>query len=268
MTTPDSQPLASTDVDIETIPWSELGPTFIEKWGRANPKDPQPEHLEIIGTTGSGKSFLLTQILAEMVRRRNSSVIFIATKQADGTVTKMGWPIVDNWREVQKHEQVVFWPRTSLIGSARKAYQAEKIQELLDNLWQPDANTIVVFDEFVYIQGLSRDLQDTLEMYLREGRSHGITCVMGKQRGQGVMRDMHSESNWKVCFKLTDRKDMEYMSELFGNKQEWIPIMQSLNKAKYEFIIQSKIADRQYISYVDKPVNTRLRKKQDRFPGS
>lgn len=264
-TTVNSQPLDS--VEIERVPWSELGPSFIAKWGRSNPKDPQPEHLEIIGTTGSGKSFLLTQILAEMVRRRKSSIIFIATKAADGTVSKMGWPIVDSWRDVQRHEQVVFWPRTNLKGTRRKAYQAGKIQELLDNLWSPDANTIVVFDEFVYIQGLSKDLEDTLEMYLREGRSHGITCVMGKQRGQGVMRDMHSESNWKICFKLTDRKDMEYMSELFGNKREWIPIMQSLDKKKYEFIIQSKLSDIHYISWVDKPVSTALPKKNE-FPGS
>src|SRR6202035_4466233 len=108
----------------------------------------------------------------------------------------------DSWREVQQHDQVIFWPRSAKTGRARKAYQAAKIQELLDHLWQPEANTIVVFDEIATVEGLSPDIKATVEMYLREGRSSGIVCVMGKQRGQRVISDMHSESSWTVVFSL------------------------------------------------------------------
>jgi nucleoside-triphosphatase THEP1 len=256
MTTASTQPQESPNV--EYVPWSVLGPKFIEKWGRNDPSNPQPEHLEIIGINGSGKSFLLCQIMAEMVRRRNSTIVFVATKPADGTVAKLGWPIVDSFEEIGDQKRVVFWPKTKAIGTRRKEYQEEKIQELLDNLWHEESNTIVVFDEFAYVEGLSKNMKDTLNMYLREGRSQGITCVMGKQRGQGVQRDMHSESTWKICFKIADRKDMEYVAEMYGNKKDFIPILQSLSKEDHEFLIQSKNNDQTYISSVDKPVSIKL----------
>lgn len=239
---------------VERVPWSVLGPEFIAEWGRPRGKL-EPEHLEILGPTGSGKSFLLVQIITERVRRRQSAVIYIATKAADGTIRSMGWPIASTWREVKKHDQVVFWPRTGSIGKKRKAFQAARIQNLLDELWQEDANTIVIFDEIAYIEGLTADLRDTVQMYLREGRSHGLTCVMGKQRAQGIQRDMHSESDWKFAFKMNDRSDNERLAELFGKKNDWLPIIESLDRERFEFLIQHKLTGATYISWVDKPIS-------------
>lgn len=246
------RPLSDAPV-VERVPWSSLGPQFIAEWGRPRGKT-QPEHLEILGPTGSGKSFLLRDILLERARRRESSIIYIATKAQDSTIASMGWPVVDDWRGVTRQDQCVFWPRTRKIGTIRKTYQADKIQDLLDHLWSPEANTVVVFDEFVYIEGLSPDLKATLNMYLREGRSHGITCVMGKQRPQGTQRDMHSESDWKIAFKMNDRDDNERLAQLFGKKQDWIPVIESLNRERYEFLIQHKLTGITFISWVDRPV--------------
>lgn len=256
--TSDKEPLV-----LQRVPWSVLGPTFIEKWGRANPKNAQPEHLEILGTSGSGKSFFLTQVLAEMIRRRKSSVIYIATKSADDTIADMGWPIVDTWEEVQQNPQCIFWPNNGLKGKAYRDYQAQKIEELLDNLWGPDANTIVVFDEIAYVEGLNKDLKATVGKYLREGRSHGIFCVMGKQRGQGADMEMHGQSDWKVCFKINNENDMEYAAGVLGDKKKWMPVIKSLNKQKYEFIIVSLAADKAYISWIDKPVSTKLPRREN-----
>lgn len=247
---------AAEPLTIERVPWSVLGPEFIAQWGRPR-GEVQPEHLEILGPTGSGKSFVLVQILVERVRRKKSHVIFIATKAADSTVRSMGWPIVDTPREAMRHDQVVYWPRTSAIGEKRKRYQAARIQQLLDELWHEDANVVVVFDEVAYIEKLSRDLQDTVLMYQREGRSHGITDVMGKQRAQGVQRDMHSESDWKIAFKMNDRQDNERLAELFGEKKIFLPVIESLDRERHEFLIQHKLTDTQYISWVDRPVDPR-----------
>lgn len=260
-------------VVVERVPWSVLGEQFIEVWGRANPENPQPEHLEIIGITGSGKSFLLTQILSEMARRRKSSIIYIVNKPADGSIGKLNWPIVDSWDELveaEKREQVnqfIFWPQTAMTGTKRKEYQEVRITELLEELWQPNANTIVVFDEFATLEKMSREMKDLLNMYLREGRSQGITCVMGKQRGQGVQRDMHSESTWTICFKLKDRKDTEYVAEMYGDKKDFIPILQGLSKEDHEFLIQSKNNEATYVSWVDrpKPLYSPIRPKRDTF---
>lgn len=235
---------------IERLPWSVIGPEFIDTWGRPRGKV-MPEHLEILGPTGSGKGHALVHILLERVRRRKTSVVYIATKNADATTEQLGWPIVDDWRGVQKHEQVIFWPRTSLTGEEREKYQAAKIQELLDRLWQPGANTVVVFDEFVFIEGLNSRLRALLNMYLREGRSHGLTCVAGKQRVQGSQRDMHSESDWKLAFKMNDLDDNERLAQLFGAKRAYVPIIESLDREKHEFLIQHKLTGSQFISWID-----------------
>lgn len=235
------------------MPWSVLGPDFIASWGRPRGKA-QPEHLEILGPTGSGKSYLLVDILRERVRRRQSSVVYVVTKQADSTIHQLGWPITDSWRDVLRNDQVVFWPRTGEIGARRKAYQAARIQDLLDRLWQEDANVVVVFDEAAYIETLSGDLRDTMQMYLREGRSHGITCVLGKQRAQGIQRDMHSETDWKVAFRMNDFEDNERAAQLFGAKRVYTPVLESLDRERHEFLIQHKLTGAEYISWVDRPL--------------
>lgn len=256
------RPTSPEPLAIERIPWSALGPGFIANWGRPRGKN-EPEHLEVLGPTGSGKGVLLRDILLERARRRGTSIVFICTKNADRTTASMNWPIVDSWRGVSQHDQVVFWPRTGLKGTRRKQYQAAKVQDLLDNLWEPEANTVVVFDEFLYVESLTPNLKDTLGMYLREGRSHGIACVMGKQRPQGVQRDMHSETDWKFAFKQNDTDDNERLAQLFGNKRAMIPVIESLDRERFEFLVQHKLTGATYISWVDKPV--RAQKNPDSY---
>jgi nucleoside-triphosphatase THEP1 len=244
-------------VQLPREPWSVIGPDFIRSWSKDEKGGYQPEHLEILGQSGSGKSFWLTQVLVVMARLRKSAIVYIATKQADRTIAQLGWPVTDSIREVDQHDQVVFWPRTSRTGRARRAYQAAKVEELLDHLWQADANVVVVFDEIATIAALSPEVRALVEMYLREGRSHGIVCVMGKQRGQKILPDMHSESSWIVVFHLKTLTDMEYAAGLLGGKTEWIPVLESLSKDDHEFVIQHSAGDEQYISWIDRPVDVR-----------
>jgi hypothetical protein len=257
-TTASSPPPRSADLAIERLPWSVLGPEFIAVWGRPRGKN-EPEHLEILGPTGSGKGVVLRDIVLERARRRGTHVVFIATKNADATTKSMGWPVVADYRGTQKYDQAVFWPRTSAIGARRKAYQNAKILDLLNRLWQPDANVLIVFDEWVYAESLSVELREVMLMYLREGRSHGITCVMGKQRPQGTARDMHSESDWKIAFPMSDLQDNERTAELFGTKRLWLPVIESLNRERFEFLIQHKLDKATYISWIDAPVRAAQR---------
>lgn len=242
--------------EVERIPWSQLGPAFVEVWGRFDPKDPQPESLEVIGQNGSGKSFFVGQLLAEMVRRRGTHFVFVATKPTDKTITRMGLPIVDTVRGFKDHDQCVFWPRTKRTGVARKEYQAGRIRELLDAIWADDeGNIIVVLDEFARIETMSADLREILAMFLREGRSHGITVVAGKQRAQGVNRDMHAESRITVLFPVKDQEDKERLAELLGSRREYLPVVRSLSLADHEFILRHEQADLTVISWIDKPVD-------------
>jgi hypothetical protein len=244
----------STFVWPDRIPWSEIGPEFAMVWGRADPADPQPEDIEIVGPKGSGKTHLEAKMLQDRQIVRDTPSVLLMTKPDDGTVSKLGWPVVDDWRGVTENRQVIYWPRTRLLGRPRRAYHERKVTELLDRLWQPQANTLVAFDEIAYAESLSADLKALIQMYWREARSQGITIVAMKQRVQGTQRDMHSESMWTASFKPKDRADLDRNAELFGSKRDWMPVFDSLDMMSHEFILRHSKTGQAVISWVDEPL--------------
>jgi nucleoside-triphosphatase THEP1 len=256
-----SQPPASEadPAGIERVPWSVLGPEFVSQWGRPRGKN-EPESVQILGPMGSGKGVLQRDILLERARRRESHIVFIATKPADKTTASMGWPVVQDWRGVQRNPQVIFWPRTGKLGVERKQYMAAKIEDLLARLWTPESNTVVVWDELARIESYSRDLVEMVQMYFSEGRALGITNVFGKQRPQGVGRDATANTDWKFAFRANDQADTERVAELFGRKQEYVPVVNSLDRERFEFLVQHKMDMATYISWVDRPVKTPKRR--------
>lgn len=243
--------MATVPLEVPRVPWSELGPEFASIWGRAHPEDPQPEHMEIVGMNGSGKTYFLCTVLQERMLVRNTPSIIIATKPADSTLQKLGWPIVRTQREARQHRQLIFWPATTSLGRQRRAEQDEAIYNLLSGLWRPGANTIVAFDEIAYVESLSPDMRDLVEMYWREGRSQGITVVGMKQRPQGANRHMSSESWWTIAYPPKDRQDLERFAELFGAKPTWMPVLESMDAMAHEFLIRNARTGTAYISWID-----------------
>jgi|SRR5215469_3889243 len=251
---PETAPTAPGGQQIERVPWSVLGPEFASVWGRADPSDPQPEHVEIIGMSGSGKTYLLLKILQERMLVRKSHITLVVTKRSDRIIASLGWPVVREVRDVSRYRVCVFWPQTNLIGRARRAYHETKIRELLSSLWQPEANRVIAFDEIAYIESLSPDVKELVSMYWREGRSNGLTVVAMKQRPQGIQRDMHSESNWTFAFVPKDRNDAERFAELFGSKRDWLPVFEQMDPDNHEFLVRHTRTRVAYVSWVDEPL--------------
>jgi nucleoside-triphosphatase THEP1 len=239
---------------VERIPWSVLGPEFASVWGRADPKDPEPEHAEIIGMNGSGKTYLLMKILQDRMLVRNSHIVLVVTKRADKVFGKLGWPIVRDLRDIRKYRQCIYWPQTNLIGSQRKAFHEARIREFLTRMWTPESNRVIAFDEIAYIESLSPAVKELVAMYWREGRSNGLTVVAMKQRPQGVQRDMSSETWWTFAFVPKDHADAERFAELFGSKKDWLPVFDSMNPDNHEFLVRHTRSRAAYISWVDEPL--------------
>lgn len=238
-------------VTVERVPWSLLGPEFASVWGRADPGNPEPEHVEIVGMSGSGKTYLLMKLLQDRMRVRNSHITLVVTKRSDKVFGKLGWPIVRELRDVRKYRQCIYWPQTNLIGRQRRAFHEAKIREFLTVFWTPESNRVVAFDEIAYIESLSPDVRELVQMWLREGRSNGLTVVLMKQRPQGVQRDMHSETQWTFAFVPKDHADAERFAELFGNKRDWLPVFDSMNPDNHEFLVKHTRTRVAYISWID-----------------
>ena len=251
---------ADQETTIDRIPWSELAQEFAETWGRADPKDPQPEHVEVLGINGSGKTLWTCKAVQERMIVRHTPVVFLQSKPADATVMKLGWPVITDGdvKKVQKERWSIFWPMTNATGRERKLYQAEHFRNLLNSLWHKDSNIIVVYDDFGYIQELvtadREPLAPIVQMFLREGRSSGITNVLVKQRPQGSRREMHSESQWTVAFAPKDEDDEERFAEIFGNRKLYREVFKTMDSDKHEFLIKHFRTGASFISWVDTPL--------------
>lgn len=242
------------ELQIQRIPWSSLGPEFAIIWGRADPENPQPEHVEVIGMTGSGKSEFAMKINQERMIVRNPREIMIVTKQEDDIFGNLGWPIVERFDDLKKHRQCIYWPKTDKLGDERKAFHEKLLYEFLTRCWKKKAWLTVTFDEIAYVESLSPRVKQLVGMWWREARSMKITIVAMKQRPQGVLRDMHSESGWTAAFKPKDEDDAERFAELLGNKRVWQPVMDAMNADNHEFVIKHTRTGIAYISWIDELV--------------
>jgi KaiC len=254
---------------VPRAPWSQVAPDFIAEWGYPDGQF-DPEHVEILGPSGSGKTVFEETILTERVAARDSACVFVATKKSDKQIRAlagMGWPVVTSYRETEQHKQCIFWPRTKLLGTARKAYLAGKVQDLLERMWRDDANTVMAFDEIATVENLSPEVRALIYDYWREGRSLGITVVAMKQRPQAIQRDMHSETSWVCSFRPKDEDDGKRYAEILGSRAYWLPVLMSLQRENFEFVLQHARTGQAVISWVDVPLEP-LPKKHYQAKGS
>jgi hypothetical protein len=240
----------------EEIPWSELGPDFIETYGHDDKGQMQDEHLEVTGQSGSGKSYTIGTILQQRAARWNTAELAVVTKQTDDSIPLLGWPVVtssDDLRE-KKYRQAVFWPQTEAKGEGREQYHEQVIFELLDGLWPKPgerANIVVYLDEVRYLESLSKRLKKLIRMYWREGRSHGISIIAGAQRPVEMVRDQHSESRWKIVFPPADTGDMQRFAEMLGRWKDWQPVLESLDQTKHQFVLRNSFTKDAFITWID-----------------
>ena len=261
----------------EKVPWSVLGPDFIHAWGFDLPRGKR-EHLEVVGPSGSGKTHLVETILQdhyrEADRRRQADRrkhletggIFVATKTDDDIFREMGWPVAHSVRDIQD-TNLIFWPRTGKSGQDRDDHVGRHVGDLLRQLWRPRANTVLAFDEIGYVEGLGGDMRKRVQQYWREGRALGIQVIGMKQRPQGALRDMHSETFWTVSFKPGDDADQERFAQLFGHKRDWQPVLDALNLDDHEFLIKHSRTGEAYISWVDTPLRPQKIRRQRGIAG-
>lgn len=234
------------------VPWSELGPEFVEAWGHDSHGKFRAEHVEVTGQSGSGKSYAIATILQQRAQRWDTAEVAVLTKLADDSIPLLGWPEIDSYEGLRKHRQALFWPQTGKQGEAKEAYHEARIYEFLSRLWQPGANIVLYFDEVRYIESLSRRLKKQVRMYWREGRSHGISLIAGAQRPIDMVRDQHSESRWKLVFPPADMGDADRFAEMLGRPRDWVPVLESLDQTQHQFVLRNSFTKDAYITWIDR----------------
>ena len=210
------------------IPWSELGPDFIEAWGHDESGQLQAEHWEVEGQSGSGKSYAVGTALQQRAARWGTAEIAVITKNTDDSMPLLGWPVIDGYAGLRQYRWAMFWPQTTAVGEEREKFHEARIYDLL-----------------------SRRLKKLVRMYWREGRSHGISIIAGAQRPLEMVRDMHSEARWKAVFCPADEADMERFAQLLGPHRDWEPVLRSLDQNLHQFVLKNTFTKDAYITWID-----------------
>jgi nucleoside-triphosphatase THEP1 len=232
--------------DVPYVDWDQAGPELIGDWSR-----PDKEHIEIFGPSGSGKSTLEAWLMVQRAIHRNTGIIIICTKRADRTIARINFPVAKNWNEAKQHRQVIIWANPDATGKARREHIGGVVQEVLEKCWVPESNNLICFDEIAYVEKLSPECKELIEMYLREARSADIELLLMKQRPQGATREMHAETAYTFSFKPKDANDAERIAEIFGDKRGLTPVLLGLKRDKYEFLAKSEKTDVCFISHLN-----------------
>lgn len=152
------------------------------------------EHVAVIGETGSGKTYLLTRLLE--YRR---AVIVLRTKPDDNVFP--GFLRIRSLSQMRSgHTRYVLEPPLSA--------QRAEARRLCQLVWKYSSvergSWCVAFDELFYCDA-KLGIRDDIEMLLTQGRSKGISVVVGMQRPVGVSRWALSEPSHVFSFALEGR---------------------------------------------------------------
>lgn len=165
------------------------------------------QHLALVGGTGSGKS-----TLAERILENRKYVIVVRTKdddvkyRSDVKVTKVGntAAAIDDVRNNRIE-----------IAINRNEYdqQAEAIRTAIAKVWKMGGFTIY-FDE-LWLCERKLKLTSDIEKLLTQGRSLGVSVVLGMQRPSQISRFALSQASHVVSFR-TEGRDLLTLKQAFG----------------------------------------------------
>jgi len=147
------------------------------------------EHVAVAGRNGTGKTFLISQLVQErqycaILRTKPDDIVFPDFKTAR-TATAL-----DNIN----YNRVLITPKYE-----RQALEGAR---LLDKVWRQGGWTVVI-DELWYVEKLG--LKPYVERLLTQGRSKKISVVVGMQRPAQVSRFSISECTHFFIFQVEGR---------------------------------------------------------------
>jgi DNA helicase HerA-like ATPase len=162
----------------------------------------QGEHVAVVGDTGTGKTFLLSRIVPF-----RSHVVILKTKRDDT------WKEFRSFRRVKDARAMSDHYADKLIVDPPYEKQAEVGYDVLERAWKMGGWTVVI-DELWYTERLG--LRGQVERLLTQGRSEGLTAIVGMQRPVFVSRFALSQCTHVFSFRVEGR-DVKVMRDAFSD---------------------------------------------------
>lgn len=181
--------------------------------------DPVPwkigEHIAVIGTTGTGKTYLMSK-LASM----REYVLMLRTKPDDNKFP--------GFKKAKTHSAMAGVYASKLLIEPSYESQAGTLAAVFEMAWRQGRWTMFI-DETFYVQR-ELGLEHSITKLLTQGRSKRLSIVTGMQRPAWVTRFALSEVSHVFTFGL-ERRDAKILAD--SSTERFIEIAPNLGQ--YEF---------------------------------
>lgn len=178
-------------------------------------------HGLIAGTTGSGKSELLTtMILAFAMRYPPDRLAFFILDYKGGGMSNLFGDLphlIGNISNLSKAEsQRAMIALNSENTRRQKIFAKQNINNICDYtrlydkglVSEPLPHIVIVVDEFAELRRQEPELMDGLISVAQVGRSLGMHLILATQKPAGVIDDkIRANSRFKIALRLTERSD-------------------------------------------------------------
>lgn len=190
------------------VPWARFRETFDFRQG---------EHVTLVGTTGSGKTTLARELLLPM----REYVCVLGTKTKDPSLyaplERAGYDLEHTFdANAQEHgkRRIIFQPPLRTPDRDGFNEQSEAFKTALFDIYKW-GGWCVYADEVRYLTE-TLGLQRTFEVLWLQGRSLGISLVVGTQRPVSIPLLAFDQATHLFLWRNTDRVNIERMSEFAG----------------------------------------------------
>lgn len=195
------------------------------------PSSPQPpfawlpgEHVTAIGDTGTGKTYLL----AELVRFRKYVIVF--KTKADPDDDKK-WRGFHRTQRAKTMDNVRF---EHILLDPEYRYQTREGVEMLERVYLQGGWTVVI-DELWIAERIG--LKHQIERLLTQGRSKGISVVLGQQRPVTTSRFAISQTTHLFTFR-TEGRDGKTIAE--ATTPRILPVIDGLTGHDFAYYNRAK----------------------------
>lgn len=182
------------------------------------------EHVTAIGDTGTGKTYLL----AELVRMRRYVIVFKTKADPDDDSKWRGFHRAARAKSMDnvRHEHILLDPEYR--------YQTREGVEMLERVYVQGGWTVVI-DELWIAERIG--LKHQIERLLTQGRSKGISVVLGQQRPVTTSRFAISQTTHLFTFR-TEGRDGKTVAE--ATTPRILPVIDSLTGHDFAYYNRAK----------------------------
>lgn len=168
------------------------------------------EHVALVGPTGQGKTTLLLNLLP-----LHPFVAVFATKPKDDSMDRLirtGYVKLPRWRNFRALDMPrrVIWPDATRLDSVTT--QREVFHDAFDRIYREGGWTLALDEVAFLVEDLK--LGADVKLYLRQGRSLGISLVTATQRPRYIPLEVYDQSTHLFFWRDNDADNLRRLAEL------------------------------------------------------